>query len=43
MRMHSTELPWMLKDNAGVRSITERLGGSMRKRYPMYDKQLDGR
>ena len=41
MGMHSTELPWMLKDNAGVRSIIERLGGAVRKRYLMYDKQLE--
>lgn len=41
--IRSAELSWILKDNAGMRSIIERLGGSVRKRYLMYDKRLDGR
>ena len=42
MGMCSAELPRILKDNAGVRSITERLGGAVRKRHPMRDKRLEG-
>ena len=42
MEMRSAKLPRMPKDNAGMRSIIERLGGSVRKRYLMYDKRLDG-
>ena len=43
MGMRSAELPRMLKDNAGMRSIIERPSGAVRKRYPMYDKRLGGR
>ena len=34
------ELSWILKDNAGMRSILERLGGFVTKRYLLYEKSL---
>ena len=42
MGMRNAELFWMLKDNADVRSTIKRLGGAVRKRCLMYDKQLEG-
>ena len=36
----ATELSWILEDNAGMRSIIERIGGSVSKRYLVYAKQL---
>ena len=36
-----TELSWILADNAGMRSILERLGGTVTKRYRLYEKSLD--
>ena len=36
----ATELSWILEDNAGIRSIIERIGGSVSKRYLVYAKQL---
>ena len=36
----TTELSWILEDNAGMRSIIERIGGSVSKRYLVYAKQL---
>ncbi len=38
----SAELSWILKDNSGMRSIVERLGGTSIKRYRLYQKSLDG-
>ena len=38
----SGDLSWILKDNAGMRSILERLGGSVTRRYRLYEKSLDG-
>ena len=35
------ELSWILADNAGMRSILERLGGTVTKRYRLYEKSLD--
>ena len=35
-----TELSWILRDNAGMRSILERLGGVVTKRYRLYEKSL---
>ena len=34
------ELSWILKENAGMRSIIERLGGTVSKRYRLYRKNL---
>lgn len=34
------ELSWILEDNAGMRSILERLGGTVTKRYRLYEKSL---
>ncbi len=34
------ELSWILADNAGMRSILERLGGTVTKRYRLYEKSL---
>ena len=34
------ELSWILKDNEGMRSIIERLGGTVTKRYRLYEKGL---
>ena len=36
----SGELSWILEDNAGMRSILERLGGTVTKRYRLYEKSL---
>ncbi len=36
------ELSWILEDNAGMRSILERLGGTVTKRYRLYEKSLGG-
>ena len=36
----STELSWILEGNQGMRSIVERIGGSVSKRYLIYAKQL---
>ena len=36
------ELSWILEDNAGMRSIIERLGGAISKRYRLYSKPLEG-
>lgn len=36
----STELSWILEGNQGMRSIIERIGGSVSKRYLIYAKQL---
>ena len=36
------ELSWILEDNAGMRSILERLGGTVSKRYRLYEKSLRG-
>ena len=38
----SGELSWILEDNAGMRSILERLGGTVIKRYRLYEKSLAG-
>ena len=37
----SGELSWILEDNNGMRSIIERLGGTVSKRYRLYRKSLD--
>lgn len=37
------ELGWILAGNAGMRSILERLGGTVTKRYRLYEKELAGR
>ena len=34
------ELSWILADNTGMRSILERLGGTVTKRYLLYEKSL---
>ena len=36
----ATELSWILEDNAGMRSIIERIGGSVSKHYLVYAKQI---
>lgn len=36
----SGDLSWILADNAGMRSILERLGGTVTKRYRLYEKDL---
>ena len=36
------ELSWILENNAGMRSILDRLGATVTKRYRLYAKQLDG-
>ncbi len=36
----SGELSWILEQNAGMRSIIERLGGTVSKRYRLYRKDL---
>ena len=38
----SGELSWILEQNAGMRSIIERLGGTVTKRYRLYRKDLGG-
>ena len=35
-----SELSWILADNHGMRGIIERIGGTVSKRYRMYDKNL---
>ena len=35
-----SELSWILEDNAGMRSILERIGGVVSKRYRLYQKDL---
>ena len=37
----TTELSWILAGNAGMRSILERIGGTVTKRYRLYEKRLD--
>lgn len=34
------ELSWILEDNAGMRHIIEAIGGTINKRYHMYEKSL---
>ena len=34
------ELSWILDTNVGMRSIIERIGGTVSKRYRMYEKTL---
>ena len=36
----TTELSWILEDNQGMRSIIERIGGTVSKRYLVYEKTL---
>ena len=36
----TTELSWILEDNQGMRSIIERIGGTVSKRYLVYEKSL---
>ena len=38
--MHRHELSWILEDNANMRAIIERLGGTITKRYHMFEKTL---
>ena len=36
----TVEMSWILEDNAGMRTIIERIGGRISKRYRMYEKAL---
>ena len=36
----TAETSWILEDNAGMRSIMEMIGGTISKRYRMYEKAL---
>ena len=38
--MVNAELSWILEDNKGMRSIIERIGGKVCKRYALYEKEL---
>jgi hypothetical protein len=38
--LHTVELSWILEDNMGMRNIIETIGGSVSKRYRMYEKLL---
>ncbi len=38
--VHTNELSWILDSNEGMRSIIERIGGVVSKRYRMYEKPL---
>jgi hypothetical protein len=39
-KMNKIEMSWILEQNQGVRSIIEKVGGVVSKRYRMYRKQL---
>ncbi len=38
--VHRAELSWILEENRDMRGIIERIGGTVSKRYRMYDKVL---
>jgi hypothetical protein len=38
--MHEVEMSWILADNMGMRNIIESIGGTVSKRYRMYEKSL---
>lgn len=38
--VNRAEMSWILEDNQGMRNIIEALGGTLSKRYRMYDKNL---
>ncbi|MEM7220275.1 MAG: N-acetyltransferase [Pseudomonadota bacterium] len=38
--LQDVELSWILEDNAGMRGIIESIGGTVSKRYRMYEREL---
>lgn len=38
--VNRAEMSWILEDNQGMRNIIEAIGGTLSKRYRMYDKDL---
>jgi hypothetical protein len=39
-KMEKIEMSWILEQNQGIRSIIEKMGGAVSKRYRMYRKEL---
>ena len=39
-KMEKIEMSWILEQNQGMRSIIEKMGGGVSKRYRMYRKEL---
>jgi len=40
-KMERIEMSWILEQNQGTRSIIEKMGGAISKRYRMYSKELE--
>ena len=38
--IRNVELSWILEDNSGMRNIIETIGGTVSKRYRVYEKPL---
>jgi hypothetical protein len=39
-KIHTVEMSWILEDNSGMRNIIETIGGTIYKRYRVYEKPL---